>query len=65
MVILERAGEGAYEECSQQLRDWWSAHKVKEEDRVRAEAAAKLTDRERLALGIDVSGKPTRTRVVR
>lgn len=63
MVIIEKAGQGP--ECSEQLWQWWGRHKVAEEDRVRAEAAAKLSERERLALGIDERGQNTRTRVVR
>lgn len=42
--------------CSQQLILWWNRHQTKEDSRVRREAASKLTDRERLALGIDSDG---------
>jgi hypothetical protein len=67
MVILEKyMGPVAMsKECSQQLLDWWRRHQQSEEDRVREEAAAKLTDLERLALGIDERGQNTRTRLIR
>lgn len=44
-------------ECSMQLLTWWKTHQVSEEDRVRQEAASKLSPRERIALGIDASGR--------
>jgi hypothetical protein len=44
-------------ECSMQLLAWWKTHQVSEEDRVRQEAASKLSPRERIALGIDASGR--------
>jgi hypothetical protein len=67
MVILEKyMGKTALaKECSQQLLEWWQRHQMKEEDRVRAEAAGKLTERERMALGIDERGQNTRTRLIR
>ena len=54
MVIL--SNEDLLSECSVQLQAWWREHQVKEAGRVRAEAAAKLTIRERLALNIDIHG---------
>lgn len=63
MVILEKAK--LVSECSEQLQVWWDNHQQQEQDRVRAEAAAKLSERERIALGIDASGQNTRTRLIR
>ena len=50
--------------CSQQLVDWWSVHQKKEDARVRQEAAAKLTARERSALKVDAQGNFIGTRVI-
>jgi len=44
-------------QCSPELQSWWKVHGTKEDERVRREAAAKLSPRERLALGIDTEGK--------
>lgn len=64
LVIIEKAEQ--LPECSKQLLDWWHAHQEKEEDKVRAEAASKLSARERLALGIDECGQNVkRTRFIR
>ena len=53
-------------EPSKDLLAWWKLHSEKEEARVRAEAARKLTSRERLALGINSDGQNVRmTRLVR
>lgn len=62
LVILDKAG--LVDECSDQLREWWYSHQKKEEGRVRAEAAAKLSDRERIALKIDARGNFIGTRVI-
>ena len=56
MVIIERSG--VKEECSSQLLAWWRTHSKKEEDRVRKEAAAKLSRRELQALGLNDLGQP-------
>lgn len=39
-----------------ELQEWWRAHRDREQARARAEAVAKLTPRERLALGLDAEG---------
>ena len=48
------------EECSDDLRIWWAKHRDGEVARVRGEAARKLALRERLALGIEIDGKPSK-----
>jgi len=63
MTILEKLE--FTKTCSSQLLFWWESHKIKEEDRVRVEAASKLSERERLVLGIDAKGQLTRTRVIK
>ena len=44
-------------ECSAELLVWWRDHQAEEDSRVRREAAAKLTVRERFAIGIDAEGR--------
>jgi len=51
-------------ECSKELLAWWKTHQVKEDERVRLEAASKLSPRERIALGIDASGRIMPGRIV-
>lgn len=51
--ILEE--EGILENASKELRDWYEKHEEAEADRVRLEAAEKLTERERRLLGINLS----------
>jgi hypothetical protein len=58
MVIIEK--HGMLSECSQDLISWWKQHGTLEDARVKREAATKLDDRERLALGIDREGNPTK-----
>jgi hypothetical protein len=41
--------------ASPELRNWYKDHSAKEEDRVRYEAALKLSERERRLLNIDLS----------
>lgn len=60
MIIIEK--NGLLEECSDQLIAWWKQHARKEQDRVRREAAAKLSYQERKALGIDENGQRTKTK---
>lgn len=43
-------------EIPAEIQEWYHAHTVAEEDKIRAEAAKKLTKRERKALGIDENG---------
>lgn len=50
-------------ECSKDLHSWWIKHGTQEAARVKREAAAKLTPRERRVLGLDVDGKPLKNRV--
>lgn len=56
MAILEE--KNLTKLCSPAVLSWWQNHSKCEEDRVRAEAAKKLSPVERFALGIDESGKP-------
>jgi hypothetical protein len=58
MTVIEWNNPSLLQKVSDELRAWWRNHKVNEERRVRGEAAAKLTDRERLALGINFDGSP-------
>lgn len=60
MIIIEK--NGLIEECSAQLIAWWKQHSRKERDRVRREAAQKLSYQERKALGIDENGNRAKTK---
>lgn len=51
--------------CSEQLVKWWQEHQEKENMQIRANAALKLNERERKALGIDSLGQNIRTRIVK
>jgi hypothetical protein len=62
MVILERAGQ--LDECSKGLAGWWRKHSEAEDDKIRAEAAAKLSPRERRALSINDDGS-FKTRLIK
>lgn len=53
MSVLEN--HGLLGEVSQELRAWYGAHEKDEADKVRLEAAEKLTERERRLLGIDLA----------
>lgn len=50
--LLEEAG--VLNKASSSLREWYKAHEKCEEDRVRYEAALKLSERERRLLGINL-----------
>lgn len=64
MIIIDKGG--LHDECSEQLKRWWENHQEAEEGRVRREAVAKLSPRERHALGLDDHGNAMKkTRVVR
>ena len=52
--------------CCKQLCEWWFERQTKENDRFRREAAMKLTEHERKALGIDDKGQNLRmSRVIK
>lgn len=52
-ALLEEAG--ILHKASVQLIDWYKLHEACEADRVRVEAAEKLSERERRLLGIDLA----------
>lgn len=54
MVIIDNMN--LLNECSAGLHSWWRKHAKEEETRVRREALAKLTPRERVALGLNSDG---------
>jgi len=52
--------------CCRQLCEWWLERQEKDKDRIRQEAAMKLTESERNALGIDDKGQNLRkSRVIK
>ncbi len=53
LTLLEETGGLA--KASKELQDWYAAHESFEEDRVRFEAAQKLSKRERRLLGINIA----------
>lgn len=55
MIIIDKGG--LIDECSEQLLKWWNEHQADEVDRVKREAAKKLTYQERKALNIDENGQ--------
>lgn len=52
LTLLEEKHTVAYYEIDTAIHDWWHAHEGKEKERIKAEALAKLTPRERRALGL-------------
>ena len=52
-ALLEEAG--VLKKASKELRAWYKMHEAKEADKVRLEAAQKLSERERRLLGIDLA----------
>jgi hypothetical protein len=52
-ALLEEAG--VLSQASNELKAWYKLHEALEADRVRLEAAQKLTVRERRLLGIDLT----------
>ena len=48
--IIESAG--LLKSVDAEVREWWSDHEEREKDRIKAEALAKLSPRERRALGL-------------
>lgn len=51
-TLLEETG--ALSKSTKELQKWYQTHEECEKDRVRLEAAEKLTERERRLLGIDI-----------
>ncbi len=52
-ALLEEAG--LLEHASEDLKKWYTLHEAPEADRVRLEAAQKLSERERRLLGINLA----------
>ena len=51
-ALLEEAG--LLKKASKELKEWYKKHEEGEADKVRLEAAEKLSERERRLLGIDI-----------
>lgn len=52
LEILESKGIKIREKFGKKVADWWDAHTKAEEDRIKEEALAKLSPREKRVLGL-------------
>lgn len=52
LTLLEDKHPNVFYELDEKTHDWWRAHEDSEKERVKAEALAKLSARERRALGL-------------
>lgn len=52
LTLLEEKHIVAFYDVDPKVHDWWRDHESKEEERIKKEALAKLTKRERRALGL-------------
>lgn len=52
LALLEEKHVATFYEIDERIHDWWRAHEKKEGERIKKEALAKLSAREKRALGL-------------